>query len=127
MRLWVEAGRGAVWAWISACLFVLACSSEDEQPCQQLDENLYACGYWSNTPGGSCGTSKSRCESECLLSFDCSDFDDWEHAVNDPAVYLCLLACTEYILCESGESIPSSWRCDDEMDCTDGSDEAGCE
>jgi hypothetical protein len=106
---------------------IAGCSADDGAICQQVDANLNACGYMSTTPGGSCATANSRCEAECIAHFDCQDFDQWEEAVSDPAVYLCFVACTEYVSCGSGESIPVRWRCDDALDCEDGSDETGCE
>jgi hypothetical protein len=116
------------WIWgLTLVLSVAGCSEDDGGTCRQVDANLYACGYMSAIPGGNCATSRSRCQSECIVHFGCQDFDNWEEAVSDPAVYLCFLACTEYIRCGSGESIPATWRCDDAADCTDGSDEMECE
>lgn len=120
------AAVGWIWGLILAAI-AGGCSSDDGATCQQVDANLNACGYMSTIPGGYCATPTSRCESECILHFDCEDFDDWEGAVRDPAVYLCFFACVEYVSCGSGESIPANWRCDDALDCTDGSDELGCE
>ena len=41
------------------------------------------------------------------------------------AIFLDLATCkANHVRCDSGECIPSSYLCDEEADCTDGSDES---
>ena len=41
--------------------------------------------------------------------------------------YFLVVAASGYFVCNStGQPIPTTYRCDDTMDCTDGSDEDDC-
>lgn len=89
--------------------------------------NLLGMGTWSECeePVG----AGERCQANCLLNASCADLSA---ALCDDSFSASLEACVnacpdDEFTCDNGETVPMSWQCDGENDCSDGSDEVGCQ
>jgi hypothetical protein len=97
--------------------------------CQGYIQRLRDCGLLTNGPL-QCTDPASRseqCSFECLSIASCSILAEAECTGVIPVpLNSCFSNCTGFT-CDSGETVPIAWRCDDQPDCEDGSDEERCQ
>ena len=112
---WVPA-RMAV---VGVIASVLSCG-EAQSRCETVEDHLRACGRQGTVDF--CEGELNGCLGECILDASCAELED----SLAPFVY-CIAGCGGDFTCDRGDtSISSRWRCDGELDCLDGADEANC-
>ncbi len=91
--------------------------------CELLTEGDFSCAEPSS--------DAEECAMVCLAIASCSIIQRYVCLGEAPAALsTCFEDCFrafDSFVCGSGEYLPSSWQCDNEADCLDGSDEADCE
>lgn len=128
-RSWNRAALGALSA--MALIWVGACSDSPKGPsvCDTYTDHLRTCGFLSEGEWQGCQlpeTEEARCEISCATEAECADVLPLvcEDTRAEP-VAACILECTT-TTCKDGGSVHKDKLCDMELDCNDGSDEAGC-
>jgi hypothetical protein len=101
--------------------------SAHEPTCAGFEARLRACGLLSPGPY-QCyepETEADRCEFECVTASSCPILWDLHCGEVPGVLQSCLSLCRTFV-CDDGSGLPDSWRCDNEVDCADGSDEVDC-
>jgi hypothetical protein len=113
-----------------ALLPAVSCKSDDEGGGNNLANTLLACGLLSagELPSSASSTDPfTTCVLQCIAGSTCADLEAWLCSFDDTVEAGCTTQClATYGHSCDGQVFPPYWVCDGAMDCTDGSDEAGC-
>ena len=115
-----------------ASLSLFACSSDSIS--EQFVSKLRSCDLITsgrvNAFEGEPPDAEERCFAKCVIGGSCTEIDAFLCDSSDALEIRCAERCygpdPGDFVCGDGETIPASWQCDGDDDCTDASDEAGC-
>jgi hypothetical protein len=101
--------------------------------CEAMTATLVACGLLPSGQPFDCQEPvgpQDACYADCLVAASCEDLAVVLCALAPPSLYIlgdCLNGCdTQLFDCGDGTQVPASYRCDQVLDCSGGTDEVGC-
>ena len=116
-------------------LFAVSCEDDDSSSsnrnlCESYGRKLQSCGLMTDGPincNSYTGDTEDVCIANCFIGAFCDVLEQLMCSEEgNIGLESCIKACVQGFVCDNGEEISESWKCDGDEDCTDGSDEVGC-